>query len=300
MQIAIIENIRRICEKIYSSQMQKYKAKQIIEKYFASNPIQKENLKVEIKDTVKINAIDNNKYPFIEYMSYELKKYGKKSYSYQQVLEEIVERSGMTVSEAIKKEHFDIAVRKVSIGNSILSIKAIQRINFSEIFETVNGVEDLFRKDPAGIYDNMDYKTKEYYRTEIKEIGTKTKISEIYIAQKLLKLANQGKEGTKQKHIGYYLIDDGKKQLYQELGFKYKTINNQNKMKIYILSISFFSVAISFLISTTLKLKENLNWITTIIEIAILTIPISEIVIQILHYILGKIIKRLELRKWFL
>ena len=79
-----------------------------------------------------------------------------------EVLEEIVERSGMSISEAIRKEHFDISVRKVSIGNSILSIKAIQRINFSEIFEFVNGVEEIFKKDPSNIYENMDYKTKEY------------------------------------------------------------------------------------------------------------------------------------------
>ena len=42
------------------------------------------------------------------------------------------------MSDVIKKEHFDIAVRKVSIGNSILSIKRIQRINFLEIFEKTN------------------------------------------------------------------------------------------------------------------------------------------------------------------
>ena len=291
MQIAIIENIRAICEKIYNSQMQKQRAKQIIEKYFATKTIQKENLKGEIKQTIKINAIESSKYPFIEYMSYELKKYGKKSYSYQQVLEEIVERSGMTVSEAIRKEHYDIAVQKVSIGNSILSIKAIQRINFSEIFETVNGVEELFKQDPAQVYDNMDYKTKEYYRTKIKEIGTKTKISEIYIAQKLLKLANKGKQGTKQNHIGYYLIDEGKKELYQELGFKYKTISNQNKIKIYILSMCFFALAISFSIATTIKIRTQVNWWTTIISTIILAIPISEIVIQIMHYVLGKVIK---------
>ena len=124
-----------------------------------------------------------------------------------QVLEEIVERSGMSISDAIRKEHFDIAVRKVSIGNSILSIKTIQRINFSEVFETVNGVEELFKKDPSGIYNYMDYKTKEYYRTQIKEIGAKTKISEIYIAKKLLELAKNAEEGTKANHIGYYLID---------------------------------------------------------------------------------------------
>ena len=84
--------------------------------------------------------------------------------------------NGTTISEVIKKEHFDIAVRKVSMGNSIISIKKIQRINFTEIFEKVNGVEEILKQDPSGIYEKMDYKTKEYYRAKIKEIAKKTKI----------------------------------------------------------------------------------------------------------------------------
>ena len=67
---------------------------------------------------------------------------------------------GMTVSEVIQKEHFDIAIQKVLMGNSITSLKTIQRINFLEIFEHINGVEDVLRKDPSGIYINMDWKTK--------------------------------------------------------------------------------------------------------------------------------------------
>ncbi len=290
MQIAIIENIRGICEGIYVAQKQKQRAKQIAEKYFEKEQ-EKHNLKVEVKENVKINAIDNSKYSFIEYMSYLLKKYGKKSNSYMQVLEEIVERSGMTISEAIRKEHFDIAVKKVSIGNSILSIKAIQRINFSEVFETVNGVEELFKQDPAGIYDKMDYKTKEYYRAQIKEIGVKTKISEIYIAKKLLGLAEHANEGSKENHIGYYLIGKGKALLYQELGYSYKKIDNKNKMKIYIIATYFFAISISIILGMSMKLYTNISWWSAILGGLILIIPVSEIVVQILQYCLGKIIK---------
>jgi len=290
MQISIIENIRQICEGIYRAQTQKARAKQIVEKYFEKQQ-ETHNLRVEIKENVKINAIDNSKYSFIEYMSYSLKKYGKKSNSYMQVLEEVIERSGMTISEAIRKEHFDIAVRKVSIGNSILSIKAIQRINFSEVFETVNGVEEIFKNDPSGIYDKMDYKTKEYYRAQIKEIGTKTKISEIYIAKTLLKLSQKAKEGSKENHIGYYLIDKGKALLYQELGFKYKNISEENKMKIYTLTVYFFTIAISVVLGMSIKLRTNVNLWAAILSGIVLVIPVSEIIIQILQYILGKIIK---------
>jgi len=98
----------------------------------------------------------------------------------------------MTVSEVIQKEHFDVAIQKVLIGNSITSLKTIQRINFLEIFEKINGVEDVLKQDPSNVYQNMDWKTKEYYRNKIKEISEKTKISEIYIARKILEIAKKG------------------------------------------------------------------------------------------------------------
>ena len=66
-----------------------------------------------------------------------LKKYGKRAYGYLNILEEEVEKVGTTVSEAIQKEHFDIAIRKISMSNCITSIKMIQRINFLDIFEKI-------------------------------------------------------------------------------------------------------------------------------------------------------------------
>ncbi len=60
----------------------------------------------------------------------------------------------------------------------------------------------------------MDYKTKAYYRNKIKEISKRTKISELYITQKALELAeiafDKSEElkinNEKTSHIGYYLI----------------------------------------------------------------------------------------------
>ena len=100
-------------------------------------------------------------------------RYGKKANAYLNVLEEVVEKLGTTVSDVIKKEHFEIATQKVLMGNSITSIKEIQRINFLDIFEKINGVEEILKKDPANVYEKMDYKTKEYYRGKIKEISKK-------------------------------------------------------------------------------------------------------------------------------
>lgn len=287
LQIAIIENIAEICEKIYVSQIEKYKAENIAERLIENK--HKNELIYKNNNIKKLEKVLDMQYPFVEYMSYILKRYGKKGASYLNVLEETVELTGTTVSEIIKKEHFDIATRKVSIGNSIISIKKIQRINFLEIFERINGVEELLRQDPSGVYDKMDNKTKEYYRNKIKEISKKTKRAEIYIAKKILELARAKQDVKKSSHIGYYLIDKGIQELYQSINYKAaKNENEKDKAKIYILAIAFFSVIISSLITCMLHIGNFWIWVLSFI---VFLIPASEIVVQIIQYILGKMVK---------
>ncbi len=293
LQIAIIENITDVCSKIYSSQMQKYKAENIAERLIEN----KEKIDIKYKsNNIKMQKemFNNMKYPFIEYMSYILKRYGKKANAYLNILEEIVERLGTTVSDVIKREHFEIAIQKVLIGNSITSIKEIQRINFLEIFEKINGVEEILKQDPTQVYSKMDYKTKEYYRGKIKEISKKTKISEIYIARKMLEIAQENfeREGiNKKSHIGYYLIDKGINDLYNKLEYAQKKEKTpKQKVKNYILAVSVLSILVSIFLSYILNLKVQSIPIS-VLSFVLFLIPSSEIIIQIAQYILNKTVK---------
>ena len=298
LQISIIENIRELCERIYSSQMQKFRAENIVERLVENKNKTNIVCKTSACKKMEKDSFQDMKYPFIEYMSYILKRYGKKGYSYLKVLEEAVEMAGTTVQDVIKKEHFDIAVRKVSMGNSITSIKKIQRINFLEIFEKINGVEEILRQDPSKTYINMDNKTKEYYRNAIKEISKKTKISEIYIARKTLELAQKHLEKiegdnkeNKKSHIGYYLIDKGIDELYAVLKYKDKnSISQKGKTKIYISAIYITTLIIDIIISSIINFKTSNLWIS-ILTLIIFFIPISEVATQIIQYILSKIVK---------
>ena len=179
LQICIIEKIRRICERIFIAQMEKYKVENMINRIIENKP----------GKAIKISV--DGKYPFIEYMSYRLKRYGKKARPYLEAFEEQVNRMGITISDAINREHFDIAVRKLSIKNAIISIRDISRMNMIEIFKKINIVEQILNKDPANVYQKMDYSSKDYYRTKILEIAKKTKTSEIFIAEEVLKLCNK-------------------------------------------------------------------------------------------------------------
>ena len=244
------------------------------------------------------------KYPFIEYLSYRLKKYGKKAYPYLMALEEETQKAGTSIDEAVKKEHFDIALRKISMGNAITSIKTLNRISMIEIFEQINGVEELLKQDPANVYDKMDYKTKILYRNTIKELSKKTKISEIYITKKVLSLARQKSEKEqdtvllqKQSHVGYYLISEGRETLIKELTGKNKAhLTNNTKILLAFVAIWTISAVISAIFSIQLY-KMIRSIILSFLLFILLLIPTQTIIVQILQYILGKIVKPKQVPK---
>ena len=304
IDIALIENIREVCTKIYFSQMQKYKVENILERLVEKK--NKEELQFNHLEEykTKVKGYGEMKYPFIEYLSYRLKKYGKKAYPYLSILEEQVEKMGMSVSEVAKKEHFDIAIRKISVGNAITSIKNLNRISMTEIFESINGVEEILRKDPADVYEKMDYKTKVLYRNSIKEISKKTKISEIYITKKVWSLANNAKQewlknstienneiNKKKMHVGYYLIAEGQNDLWEALIGKPKNvISNKTKLILVFTFIGILNITISSLFGVYLY-KQTKSIILSLILGILLLIPNQTIIVQIMQYILGKFIK---------
>lgn len=307
LRMALIENIREACEKIYSAQLQKYKVENIIERLVENKS--KDELQFKNIGEYKTKVIEQGemKYPFIEYMSYRLKQYGKKAYPFLNILEEQVNKMGTEISEVIKKEHFDIAVRKVSVGNCIISIKNINRINMIEIFEKINGVEEILKKDPVNVYSKMDYKTRIYYRNKLKEISKKTKISEIYIARKCLELSSIEYEksnmdsNNKKAHVGYYLIADGEPKLLEILqNKKVPRQNNMHKAKKYITALSVVTIVLAGVYGLYINTQIN-NIVLSLILSILLLIPIETIFTQIAQYILGKtkntkIIPKLDFR----
>lgn len=301
IQISLLEKIRGISEKVLLTQFQKRKVENLIFRLVDNDNNTKNSVMYEasrdsinkyLKNINMANDVEIRN-TFVEYLSFKLRKYGKKSYEYLEILENQTQKMGCSITECINKEHFDIAVKKLSMGNSIISINNLNRLNFTEIFNRINGVEEVLNSDPAQIYSKMDYKTKEYYRAKIEQISKKTKISEIYIARICIKLANM-KSDEKQRHVGYYLISKGISELYDNLLGKnngFKKIKSITKLKLYIYFVSILSVIISGFIACNFNNKGN-SFLFSLLLFFILIIPIKTIIINIVQYISGKIVEQ--------
>ena len=294
LKISLIRHIRDLCERIYFSQIQKYKVESIIERI-----IEKKDAKKQIFNTNRIiKPVDENlKYPFIEYMSYRLKKFGKQTIIYKEILEKEVQKLGLTLQEVIQKEHFDIANIKITMGNAICSIKEINRINCIENYSYMNAAEDILRLDPSGVYSQMDEETKSYYRREIEKISKKYKLSEIYISEKLLELSKNAQNenlDTKNKtcHVGYYLLkNDGKNKLFEALEINKRIkLNSEIKSKIYIYFNLINPLFMCYILFNYL-INNSVSNVASIAAMVVFYLPFSEINIRIINYILSKIKK---------
>lgn len=297
LNIALIENIRRIAEKIYAAQVQKIRVEEILAKTIEQGEENAVKLNHRTEYKKRLAKEDELKYSFIEYLSYRLRKYGKKAYPYLGVLEEIANKLGTDVSTVIKKEHFEVAINKVSMGNSITSIKTIQRVNFLEIFEKLNSVEEILKQDPSEVYEKMDFPTKEWYRNVIKKQAKKNHVSEIYFAKKALELAQRENQSKVQKHIGYYLISEGLLELLSQIrGQKVTKMSKDNKVVLFLSVLFLLSIGTSAMLGWCWKQAINNLWFG--IVFTVLSFPIVLQGMKLLgQYILSKVVKPCRIPK---
>ena len=290
LKISLISNVRELCEKIYLSQLQKYKAESIIERLVEKKNVLKYSQKYKSLKFIE----EKNKYAFIEYMSYKLKLYGKEAIEYQNIFEKEVQKTGLSISEVIQKEHYNIANIKVTMGNCITSIKEINRINFAESFGYMNASEEILKKDPANVYMYMDEESKSYYRGLIEEKARKTKISEIYISEKIIELCLKYKDSNeklkrKKAHVGYYLLTkEGKENLNKILEIKcIKELSLKQKSRLYIASNILVPLYFSFVLFLISYVYYQ-SFVSSLILFFASYLPFAEIFLKIENYILGK------------
>ncbi len=293
LKISLIKFIARITLNITNSQMKKMQVEEIIASEYKGENITNElykqfkyfrDFRENILDTTKIK---NTNTAFVEYMAYRLKELGTRGEKYFKILNREAEKIGFTIDEAIVKEHMEIAKTTDYMGRAILAYKQLQGINFREIFEKVNKVDEALKDDYTNEFKKCDYKTKNRYRNYIIKLAKKYNFSEVYVAKKAVECSKKYK-----KHVGFFLIGEDRYLLKKELGKPYiwnilelKVFDNI-KSFIYILGITI--LALEFSVITTAYTSVFLEDWKTIIAGIFIFIFYFEIFEKIINYAIRK------------
>ncbi len=133
---------------------------------------------------------------------------------------------GTNTVQVIQLEHHRQAAAQVTVGNIIGSMRLLSNMDWRDFFEAVSTVDPLLARDPAGIYSQMDFSTRDRYRHSVGRIARRTdmKVTESDVINKALDLAKlsqvQDPADLKRCHIGYYLFGEGLENF--EKIFRYK------------------------------------------------------------------------------
>ncbi len=132
-------------------------------------------------------------------------------------IEQRLSESGLTIEQLVRAENQQQAADRVSISNSIGSLRFLGAMDWREFVETMSVVEQTLREDPGGVYGNMDFATRDYYRHVVEKMAKNSRCSESEVARKAIQSAREGaarKDGDERvAHVGFYLVDKGLAQL---------------------------------------------------------------------------------------
>jgi hypothetical protein len=318
MTLALIENIRVLCEEIKNTQNQWHKADKIFAKWL-------ENEDDDTKKTIKLfedslQSLDEANPSFVEHLFYRLRRSGRSYVEVLRTMDENLNKLGATTEEITQKEHGAQSVNTISMGNTITSIHFFSALDWSELFESVSMVEQILKQDPDGTYPLMDIATRSHYRTIVEELALGFGVSEIYLAKQAVQFAttaytsrdeSQLADTAVQKtwHVGYYLIGKGLKSLEN----KEKKINSfrpkaenmgiKNPGVLYLGSMGLITLLFLFIAVrySNFTAPSHLVLFSVLAIIAVL-IPATEIAVAAVNWIVCNALKpaffpRLQLRE---
>lgn len=177
------------------------------------------------------------------------------------------------------------------ISSLIMSLREIDVIDWRNFFDETSITEGILKKDPSNVYEQMDFKSKDYYRHTIERISRKYKIDEEEIVKEALLLANRAKEKGMEiykTHIGYYLIDNGVGELSRGLKRRSRIKNRFSPSMFWFINvvgslfIVFLVLALGYLYGVEYSRTQH------IIEAIIILIPASEIIVAFTNWIVAK------------
>ncbi len=132
-------------------------------------------------------------------------------------IEQRLSESGLTIEQMVRSENQQQAADRVSISNSIGSLRFLGAMDWREFVESMSVVERTLREDPGDVYGRMDFATRDRYRHVVEKLAENSRCSESEVARKAIQSAIEG-AGRKDcderaAHVGFYLVDKGLAQL---------------------------------------------------------------------------------------
>lgn len=97
------------------------------------------------------------------------------------------------------------------VARSLTNLGTVATMPWKTFFEATSRVEAILRTDPAGVYERMDFQTRDRYRVAVEEIAAWSGRPEVGTAAAVIAHTDSpAAQGPNTGHVGYWLIGEGR------------------------------------------------------------------------------------------
>ncbi len=222
LRIALVENLRRLSVNIIVSREEREEADALADELLdTANKNPDQLLPLMIKRLGKRKHFGN---AFTEQLTRQMRDQDSAIALAYDWLQNQLRKDGTSVEEIVQAEYQGQAAAQVTVGNIITSMRLLSTIDWSEFFESVSLIDPLLQTDPADVYSKMVFATRNRYRSVIERLARRTKTDELEVAKRVIEFAGQARRKNpndqRRSHIGYYLIDEGLREIERDLRYK--------------------------------------------------------------------------------
>jgi cellobiose phosphorylase len=301
-RFALIENLRRIANIISSNRQDIDSANYWVDQMTEIARNDPKSLILVIADMARSNPPMTS--TFVAEITRQLRgQSGALSFPLTWIEQRLNEKN-LTIEQMINTGTQAQAADQVSIGNSIGSLRLLDKINWCDFVERLSVVEHILRSDPDDEYTAMDFETRDRYRHVVEKISKMGGFSEWNVAQKAVDIAalNRHRNSTKIRasHMGYYLIDEGRYTLEEALSIqislpdKIKRASYKYILPQYLCGIFCISLIGAFLGYTRLFFY---SWFIALPIMVLLLFPISQGAITFINWFITLLLIPVSLPK---
>lgn len=208
---ALIENLRRVASRIATATLDREQARQWADRFIECVQQTPHKLILIVADMARQDPRLSS--AFVADMARRLCGQSPTLAVPLTWIEQRLWEDGQSTEQLVQWEGQQQAADQVSMGNSIISLRELDGIDWRNFVESLSIVEQTLRGDPAGIHDKMDFGTRDQYRHVIERIAKRSPLTEQAVARQAVELAAQRSQAPdadlQTSHIGYFLIGKG-------------------------------------------------------------------------------------------
>ena len=223
LRLGLIENLHRITDRLTLGRQDRDLADQWADRLQTVAESNPSRLVIVVSDMAKSDLPLTSS--FVAEFSQRLSRQSPVLNLARGWLEQRLAEAGLSVEHRVQQDSQNQAADQVSVSHSIASLRLLGTTDWKEFVETHSAVEQTLRTDPAAVYGQMDFATRDRYRHAVEFFARHGRQEEADVARHAVRLAEEraalAGRADRAAHVGFYLIDRGRPALGSGVGVRW-------------------------------------------------------------------------------